>query len=262
MSPHAFFAAHSFFRKDELVAAFPDRSQTAIKQLLNYHVRTGAISKVRRGVYAVENAPLDELLLPSKLCPEAVLAYDGAAVFHGIANDLYSISYFAPRELERIQWGEVLFRCIVEPAVADPVARFAMCVTAERHGHTIAATPLERTIVDCFDRVDRGMPPEWLYDRLLFTRPRLPFDADRAVAYALAHASPLGCARLGLLLEVHPGYRDRADLRERLETRLPSSTRWGGGECEERDLMSYYFRRWRLVFQREYGLKLVRLQCQ
>ncbi|MBL8950074.1 MAG: type IV toxin-antitoxin system AbiEi family antitoxin domain-containing protein [Myxococcaceae bacterium] len=245
MKLHAFFERHRIFRREELVEAYEaeGKSPAAARAAIDYHVRRGALMRVRQGVYMRQDIPFDAWRLPQKLHPDAVLAYDAAASFYGMSELDHSFCYLAPRRIPHLWLGEIAFRAVVEPSVADVVSRFDFVRECTRDGQQVAVTTPELTIVDCCDRLDRAPPLEVLFDSLL-SRDARPLDCDAVVAWALKRASPAGCARVGMLLSARP---EAATLRKQLaalERRRPIETTYA---TQDRRPGGRYSARWHLT---------------
>src|SRR5437762_5871427 len=69
LKPLAFFGANPVFRFDEFAQAYLDagHSERAITAVLGYHVRTGRLQRVRRGLYATAVGGFDPFVIGSKL---------------------------------------------------------------------------------------------------------------------------------------------------------------------------------------------------
>ncbi|HOC47078.1 MAG TPA: type IV toxin-antitoxin system AbiEi family antitoxin domain-containing protein, partial [Syntrophorhabdaceae bacterium] len=90
-----FFNRHPVFTGGELAAFLASEGPRNVRTqeaLLLYHVKSGRLLRVRRGLYAVvppgasaESYPVDPFLLTSRLTKDAVLAYHTAMEFHGKA---------------------------------------------------------------------------------------------------------------------------------------------------------------------------------
>jgi predicted transcriptional regulator of viral defense system len=249
LKAHAFFGTHPIFHRDEFIEAYTaaGHSRPAALAALNYHCRTRALLNIRRCLYVVEATDFlgfDVCLLPSRLTPLAVLAYDGAAAFHGLAETEYQLCFLAPRSI-RYVFSEIIFRGILTPGLDDTVERqLEGDRLVERNGQQICVTSLARTIADCLNHLDRSPPVEHLFNLLLDRTRRLTFDVDEAVRHALKRSSPAGCARLGLLLSSHPQHHtERAHL-DALSRRVARHTVYG---TQDREPGGFYFRRWHLV---------------
>ncbi len=249
MKPRVFFDRNPFFRADELVALYSSagKSEAAARAALDYYVRRGVLLCIKRGVYCVEGPHFEAWLLPSKLHPEAVLAYDGAAWFHDLSGLHHSLCYLTPCRSTHLRFSEVTFRGVVDRGPRDAVSRnYSLVKDYDRDGHSVSATTLERTIVDCFDRLDRAPPLEEVFETVL--RPGYALDLDAVVHWALNHASAAACARVGLLLTARP---ERPQLRAQLamlEQRVPRRTTYA---TRDREPGGMYFARWHLLVPRE-----------
>jgi predicted transcriptional regulator of viral defense system len=251
IKPAAFFAANAFFRRDEFAAAHGG-SDSAVRSALAYYVRTGVLLNIRRGVYMVWGAAFDPWLLPSKVHPKAVLAYDGAATFHGLAALRHSLTYLAPRLVPRFDLGEVIFTAVVDPSVDELTANLSTIRSYPHQGHTIAVTTAERTLADCLDNLTLGPDVEHLFERFL-SQPDRPLSLDDLVDYATQHTGPVAAARLGLLLSSHPKHRYARTHLAALHRRVPNRTSFA---TRNREPGGMYFRRWRLVVPMPFAHRL------
>jgi len=99
-----FFASHPVFSRDEFVHFLKQRGAPSV-ETANFHLKrylaAGRIGRIKRGVYfsagpgeTADRAPLDFLLVASRLAPDAVLAYHTALEAHGYAQSLFERLYF------------------------------------------------------------------------------------------------------------------------------------------------------------------------
>jgi len=63
--------------------------------VLAYHTRTGFLLNCG-AASTCDGRPFDPWLLPSKLHPQGVLAYDGAATFYGLATLEHTCAFSRP----------------------------------------------------------------------------------------------------------------------------------------------------------------------
>jgi predicted transcriptional regulator of viral defense system len=244
-NPHDFFATHSFFCREEFIDFYAahGHSRGAALARLKYYVRKRTLIRLRRGVYMVWEGDFDAWLLPSKLTPLAVLAYDGAASFHDLSGLGYSLSFLAPRSM-RYVFSDVIFHGITTPGLENVEQRERMGRRLTRDGYEVLVTSIARTIADCLDRLEWAPPVEELFEKLLDRANPIAFDADEAVRHALEQSGPAGCARLGLLLSSHPEHRHLRTHLDALSRRIPGHTVYG---TQNREPGGFYFRRWHLV---------------
>jgi predicted transcriptional regulator of viral defense system len=248
LKPHGFFATHPYFRFDEFADAYREagHSHAAVTAVLAYHVSTGTLINLRRGLYRVAHAPFEPWLIPSKLNRHAVVAYDGAASFHGLTPVGHSLTFLSPRSLG-FTLNEVVYRGVAWPDLADPAARVSSgFAELPKNGHPIAVTSLERTLADCLERTDLAPDFHHLFGGFL-DKPDLPLDLDQLVHYTVHECSPICAARVGLLLCAHPHHRYAREHLATLAKRVPARTSYA---TPDREPGGKYFARWRLVVPR------------
>lgn len=241
----AFFADRVFFSRDEFAAAYAaaGHSASSVHEVLAYYSGTGVLISIRRGLYLVAGATFDPFVLPSKLHPRAVIAYDGAAAFHGLAGVGNSFCFLSPRALPRYTINETIYRAIADPSVtkADPKHP---TIHAYPHGkQKLAVTSYERTLADCLDRIDLGPNVTDLALRF-FGAVERRLDLRRLQTYATEHCGAVGCARLGLLLSGHPRYREARDVLDALAAKVQARTTYA---THDREPGGTYYARWRLM---------------
>jgi predicted transcriptional regulator of viral defense system len=101
MKLDTFFARNAVFTVgdiDRYLSAEEAGNPETRDALLRYHQERGRIVRVRRGLYASvplgsdpASFPVDPLLVASRLCDDAVLAYHTALDFHGIAQSQHNL---------------------------------------------------------------------------------------------------------------------------------------------------------------------------
>lgn len=172
MEMNAFFAQHALFTAEELDAYLRrERSAElgshqlaqARKSLLSYHKREGHLIQVRRGLWATvpahrrpDQQPVDEYLIAAKLTADAVIAYHGALALHGLAHSLREeIVVFSDQSfVNSLRFRGTLFRAVPPPRELPESEALSLGVeTWDRQGITLRVTGLERTVVDCLDRL-------------------------------------------------------------------------------------------------------------
>ncbi len=238
MKPSDFIAQHPVFRFDEFLAAHGagGRSHGTTSALLSYHVGTGRIRNLRRGLYAAGSGPIDPWVLGSRLAPDAVIAYDGALSFHGLTGLGYGMSFLTDERVSRFVYNEVAYLPVVPPKGGH----WAGIIDVERSGQALKVTTRERALVDVLDRLDLGPGPVAAWRCF---RTAGPVDRDFMVEYARRLGNRLGAARLGVFLQNLPGTTSRQlDLLERLRPRSP-----GYFDRRMRAKGDRYLGRWNLV---------------
>ena len=243
---HGFFATHPVFRTDEFIRAYVSAGHlaTGAYSALCHYQGMGVIIRVHRGVYWVNADVCDVVLLAARLHARAVVAYDGAAEFHGLGESEHQCCYLAPYALPRVHFGEVIFRSIPEPTIADDLHRdITHVVERKRSGLPILVTSFERTLVDCLERIDLGPEVTMVFDRFLGMNDP-PLDLRQLVKATTDRSGPIGRARLGLLLSAHPKYRDERPLLDWLQRNIQRASTYA---TRERESGGRYSRKWHLM---------------
>jgi predicted transcriptional regulator of viral defense system len=204
-----FFARHPVFTVADFAAAAPERGQRGTENLLAYHLAAGHIIRIRRGLYAAipegieSDYIVDPYLVAGKCADDAVIAYHAALAFHGFAYTVMQKITFFTREEDKkpftfqgchylpVQHPRKLVRAKQESAATDK---------QDYRGMHIAVTSIERTLVDCFDRVDvaGGIEEVWRsLDSVSYLR------MDLLINYALLLDNATTIAKVGFYLNKH-----------------------------------------------------------
>jgi predicted transcriptional regulator of viral defense system len=212
MRPVEFFGLNPVFTRTEFAArtaADETASRRTVDSLLAYHVRTGRLLRLRRGLYAVVGPgassgtqPVDPFLVAAKLAEDAVLAYHTALEFHGKAYSVHErLSYLTASAARPFQFRSQSFRGVPFPRalVARGQGLFEV-KTLERAGVGVRVTSLERSLVDVLDRPDLGGGWEEVWRSLELVE---FFDLDRVIEYALLLENATTAAKVGLFLKQH-----------------------------------------------------------
>lgn len=246
IKPSDFIARNPVFRFDELLEAHTasGRSPQTTAALLRYHVRTGRLAHLRRGLYATRG-PIDPWVLGSRLARDAVLAYDGALSFHGLTGLGHGISFLTTERVGRFAYCEVVYLPVKPPAAVAELADWGGgLVELERAGQRLKVTSKERTLVEVLDRIDLAPSPGEL--RECFAEVG-PLDVELMVRHARLLGNRLAAARLGFFLEQHRS-ASPADLRA-LERLRPSGTAYF--DRRNRRKGDSFIGRWNLIVPRE-----------
>lgn len=212
MKLQEFFAHHSVFTHAEFAAVLDSEKRHSAKtreSLLAYHVRTGRLLRIRRGLYAVvplgvnpETCPVDPYLIAAKMADDAVLAYHTALEFYGRAYSVHEDFLYLTTHLSRpASFRDHRFRSIRFPAKLEKRRQEQFGVRhEERTGLSIRVTGLERTLVDLLDRPDLGGGWEEIWRSLETVE---FFDLDQIIEYALLLDNATTIAKVGFFLEQH-----------------------------------------------------------
>ncbi len=208
MKLRIFLARHPIFTRDEIaghLAALGQGSPRTTDSLLAYHVRSGRLRRIRRGLYAVQGAGGESTVDPylvAKLAPDSVLAYHTALELHGNAYSVHHQSLICTRHRVRpLSVDDHRYMALPPPkALRDRRQEDLGVENVDRSGLDVRVTRLERTLVDVLDRPDLGGGWEEIW-RSLETIEFL--DPDAVVEYALLLDSATTAAKVGFFLEEH-----------------------------------------------------------
>ena len=212
MKHDAFFRKHPVFTGEELsrhLSSNGNVGKRARESLLAYHLKTGRVARVRRGLYAVIPAGadagsfwIDPFLVAAKLTPDAVLSHHTALEFHGRAHSVQTqFIYSAARPVSPLIFRSYVFRGAKFPqALLRAGKEREGVLAAERAGLEIRVTSLERTLVDVLDRPDLSGGWEEIWRSLESVE---FFDLDKVVEYVLLLGNATTGAKVGFYLEQH-----------------------------------------------------------
>ncbi len=207
-----FLPAHPVFTLAEFAEWYSSRRTTGdrtVEALLAYHVKSGHLVRIRKGLYAAvprgstaAGVPIDPFLVTGKLTPDAILAYHTALEFQGKAHsptrEFFYLTSLAARPLE---FRGQRFRAVHAPAaLRSKRAEHSNVLTADRMGLGVRVTNLERTMVDVLDRPHLGGGWEEIWRSLEGVA---FFDLDAVVEYALLLENATTIAKVGFFLEQH-----------------------------------------------------------
>lgn len=122
------------------------------KVILNSYLKKGLIKRVRRNLYcavSLENreATADRYLVASKINNDAYLAYHSAFEIHGLSHQVSFIVYVASgQKISDFEFEGVLYK-YVGKGLKEGITHYHL-------NNKIKFTDLERTVVDCLDRLD------------------------------------------------------------------------------------------------------------
>jgi predicted transcriptional regulator of viral defense system len=197
----------SVFRREQLADG---RSDAALARTLHYHVSTGRLTNIRRGVYASNSygQRIDPYALAACLAADSVVAYAGALHLHYFRGRPDTVELLTRERLGRFSWDAVDYRGVLPPQPVRDSRDFGGHVTTvERQGVRIRVTTPERSFVDCLDRLDLGTDLNLLWDYFRSTR----VNPRAMMRYACDLGNRVAAARVGILLLYHPLLRVNDD---------------------------------------------------
>ena len=129
------------------------KSKTYAMTILRGYIDESLIVKIRRNLYGVTNLATKHIEanryeVASALTPTAYVAYHSALEFYGVANQVFNTMYVA---------SESRFNSFEFDGLSYMYAKSPINVGIETPimSYGIRVTSLERTVIDCIDRIDR-----------------------------------------------------------------------------------------------------------
>ena len=138
------------FRKKNVAALTKD--ENAAKEILRRYKKQGWISQVRRDLYvatdlANKTSLATKFEIASRITPSSCLAYHAALEYHGLAHQVFHELYVSSKEIfNSFDYDGITYtfcQSKLETGVVNPVT-----------DTLIRVTDLERTILDCINRMD------------------------------------------------------------------------------------------------------------
>ena len=201
---HKFFFEHKLFILEQFVRAMGNPTSTC-KTMLNQHLKTGNIVRIKQRLYAsipsgadTRSYPIDPYAVISMLAPDALIAYHTALQFHGVAYSAHFQHVFQSREKIRdFQFRQDRFTVTKYPKSLSKQKRFIFVEEIDHHGVKVRVTQLERTLVDVLDRVNLSGGLEEIWRSLNNIQ---HIDIDKIVKYALLLNNATTIAKVGFYL--------------------------------------------------------------
>lgn len=206
-----FFKQNSVFRigelKEYLKTYQHKNSENSAYVALAYHCKNGTLTKIRNGLYAVNNPysrqGINPLVIAGKTVEWAVISYHTALESHGIAYTNFNSHFFiSPKKSLSFDFQGQHFQWVLSPLNKDEdfdygVEDFLL------EGTEIKRTNLARTVVDVLDRNDLSGGWEEIWRSLSSI---VTFDAAFSVDYAIKLGRSSVVAKLGYFLEQRPAH--------------------------------------------------------
>ena len=129
------------------------KSKTYAMTILRGYIEDALVVKIRRNLYAVTNLATKHIEanryeVASSLTPTAYVAYHSALEFYGMANQVFNTMYVASEsrfnsfEFDGLSY--IYAKSQTDIGIETPIMSYGIRVTS-----------LERTVIDCIDRIDR-----------------------------------------------------------------------------------------------------------
>jgi predicted transcriptional regulator of viral defense system len=165
-----FFNTHPVFSLDQAVEGLaPPGGRAGTLERLNYHLTTGRLKRVSRGIYAVvppglsaESFQPDPFLTAAAARPDGVFSHYSALILLGVAHSVwsrYTIYTASRRRPLQLEGSEIRF--LEPPGPLKPESWRKLGVRrVEYRGKLLSTTGPERTLVEGFRQPERvgGLP--------------------------------------------------------------------------------------------------------
>ena len=165
-----FFNTHPVFSLDQAVEGLaPPGGRAGTLERLNYHLTTGRLKRVSRGIYAVvppglsaESFQPDPFLTAAAARPDSVFSHYSALILLGVAHSVwsrYTLFTASRRRPLHLEGSEIRF--LEPPGPLKPKSWRKLGVRrVEYRGKLLSTTSPERTLVEGFRQPERvgGLP--------------------------------------------------------------------------------------------------------
>jgi predicted transcriptional regulator of viral defense system len=145
-----FYSNCALFRTQEIINDFASERSMQVK--LKALTKKGRIAKIKNGLYATVNTLTGDIFanrfeIATALFDNACVAYHSALEFHGLGNQMYSeMQVFTEKRYGAFEYNGLEYRFFLYTAKGG--------ITHLEQNAKIVVTDLERTVVDCLDRID------------------------------------------------------------------------------------------------------------
>jgi len=208
-----FFQTHSVFTVEEFKRHHASwgkaKESRSADSLLAYHVKTGHLINVKRGLYAVvprgvdpERYTPDPFLLASRMTSDAVLSHHTALEFYGRAYSVFSkFTYQTSKSPKSATFRGMSFQPVKIPEALKRKNKEDFGVkTHDLKGLKLKVTALERILVDVMDRPNYSGSWEEKWRSLEMIE---FFDLDQVLEYIKLLGNATTAAKVGFFLDQH-----------------------------------------------------------
>ncbi len=126
----------------------------AASELLRNYVDKGLVCKVRRNLYGVTNPATGHILadwseIGSSITPSSYISYHSALEYYGLANQMfYDVYVSSESRFNDFEFDGRTYRYCGSGSEKG--------ITTPLMSGNVKVTTLERTVIDCIDRIDRS----------------------------------------------------------------------------------------------------------
>ncbi len=144
------YLSQALFRTKEILSCF--KSERSMQVKLKTLLENGRIAKIKNGLYATVNSLTGDIFanrfeIASALFENACVAYHSALEFHGLSNQMFTeVQVFTEKRYNPFNYNGIEYK-FFSYTVKGGIMRLEQ--NAE-----IVVTDLEKTIIDCIDRID------------------------------------------------------------------------------------------------------------
>ena len=145
-----FYQTYALFRTQDILENFT--SVRSMQAKLKSLIGIGRIAKIKNGLYATVNPLTGDIFasrfeIASALFENACVAYHSALEFHGLSNQMFSeVQVFIDKRNMPFEYNGLEYKFFSYNAKGG--------ILRLEQNAKIVVTDLERTIVDCIDRID------------------------------------------------------------------------------------------------------------
>lgn len=203
---HQFFFEHKIFSFEQFVNAMKNPAPIC-SVMLNQHLKTGNVVRIRQGLYAAipsgadpEKFPIDPYAIISHLTRDALIAYHTALQFHGVAYSVYFQHVFQSNEKTRnFQFRQDRFKVTQFPKSLPQSKHTIFTDEIDHHGFIVHVTSIERTLVDTLHRINLsgGLEEVW---RSINNIEKV--DVKNIIDYAILLKNTTTIAKVGFYLRL------------------------------------------------------------
>ena len=145
------------FSIEDVMDALSISKSSAVKLLQRLRVK-GIVQHIRKNLYTTVDLSsgqptVNRFEVASSVTPSSYVGWHTALEFHGLAHQVYYKAYVGSESrFNRFTFGGTEF----EHCIAPITTNFQAGVVTPAHSPNVRVTDLERTFVDCCDRIDRS----------------------------------------------------------------------------------------------------------
>ena len=145
-----FYLSQALFHTQDILNCFPSERSMQVK--LKALTENGRIEKIKNGLYATVNSLTGDIFasrfeIASALFENTCVAYHSALEFHGLGNQMFSeVQVFTEKRYNPFVYNGLEYKFFSYTAKGG--------IMRLEQNAEIVVTDLERTVVDCIDRID------------------------------------------------------------------------------------------------------------